>query len=133
MMLLKIVSGYDQDIPQSQTAGKPMAPRGRATQMVVYRFYCMALYHTQARRHGIKQILTHLAYRAYYAKKRVIRSNDIVTLLKARGKRALADVNCYCKMSSITASNGVTSFLRLKDVTYLYACVYVCDTVQLLA
>ena len=127
--ITKIVSGYDQDIPQSQTADKPVAPRGRATQMVVYRFYCMALYHTQARRHGIKQIVTHLAYKAN-AKKRVIRSNDIVTVLKARGKRALADVNCYCKMTSIIALNGVTSFLRLKDVTYL---CNVCDTVQLLA
>ena len=29
---LKIVSEYDQEIPQSQTADKPMAPRGRATQ-----------------------------------------------------------------------------------------------------
>ena len=28
----KIVSQYDQEIPQSQTADKPMAPRGRATQ-----------------------------------------------------------------------------------------------------
>ena len=28
----KIVSGYDQEIPQSQTADNPMAPRGRATQ-----------------------------------------------------------------------------------------------------
>ena len=26
---LKIVSEYDQDIPQSQTADNPMAPRGR--------------------------------------------------------------------------------------------------------
>ena len=30
--LAKIVSQYDQEIPQSQTADKPMAPRGRATQ-----------------------------------------------------------------------------------------------------
>ena len=30
--LNKIVMDYDQEIPQSQTAGKPMAPRGRATQ-----------------------------------------------------------------------------------------------------
>ena len=30
--LAKIVSEYDQEIPQSQTADKPMAPRGRATQ-----------------------------------------------------------------------------------------------------
>ena len=28
----KIVSEYDQEIPQSQTADKPMAPRGKATQ-----------------------------------------------------------------------------------------------------
>ena len=28
----KIVSEYDQEVPQSQTADKPMAPRGRATQ-----------------------------------------------------------------------------------------------------
>ena len=28
----EIVSEYDQEIPQSQTADKPMAPRGRATQ-----------------------------------------------------------------------------------------------------
>ena len=28
----KIVSEYDQEIPQSQTADNPMEPRGRATQ-----------------------------------------------------------------------------------------------------
>ena len=28
----KIVSEYDKEIPQSQTADRPMAPRGRATQ-----------------------------------------------------------------------------------------------------
>ena len=28
----KIVSEYDQEIPQSQTADNPMAPRGRAAQ-----------------------------------------------------------------------------------------------------
>ena len=32
MFISKIVSEYDQEIPQSQTADKPMAPRGRATQ-----------------------------------------------------------------------------------------------------
>ena len=31
-LFLKIVSEYDQEIPQSQTADKPMSPRGRATQ-----------------------------------------------------------------------------------------------------
>ena len=30
--LLKMISEYDQVILQSQTADKPMAPRGRATQ-----------------------------------------------------------------------------------------------------
>ena len=29
---IKIVSEYDREIPQSQTANKPVAPRGRATQ-----------------------------------------------------------------------------------------------------
>ena len=29
---LKIVREYDQEIPQTQTAYKPIAPRGRATQ-----------------------------------------------------------------------------------------------------
>ena len=29
---LKIVSEYDQEIPQSQTTDNPMAPRGRAAQ-----------------------------------------------------------------------------------------------------
>ena len=60
-------------------------------------------------------ILTHLAYRAN-AKKNI--SNDVVTVLKAHGKRALVDVICYCKMKSIITLDGVTSFLRLKDVTY---------------
>ena len=31
-MISKIVSEYDQEIPHSQTADKPMAPQGRATQ-----------------------------------------------------------------------------------------------------
>ena len=29
--MLKIVSEYDQEIPQSQTTDNPMAPRGRAS------------------------------------------------------------------------------------------------------
>ena len=32
MSYSRIVSEYDQEIPQSQTANNPMAPRGRATQ-----------------------------------------------------------------------------------------------------
>ena len=31
-LMVKIVSEYDQEIPQSQTADNPMAPRGRAAQ-----------------------------------------------------------------------------------------------------
>ena len=32
VFLSKIISEYDQEIPQSQTLDNPMAPRGRATQ-----------------------------------------------------------------------------------------------------
>ena len=32
--MTKIVSEYDQETPQSQTADKPMAPRERATQQL---------------------------------------------------------------------------------------------------
>ena len=32
LSFLRIVSEYDQDIPQSQTADNPVAPRGRAAQ-----------------------------------------------------------------------------------------------------
>ena len=32
----KIVSEYDQEIPQSQTADKPMTSRGRATQVCLF-------------------------------------------------------------------------------------------------
>ena len=32
LYVTKIVSEYDQDIPQSQTADNPLAPRGKATQ-----------------------------------------------------------------------------------------------------
>ena len=45
-------------------------------------------------------------------------SNDIVIVLKARGKPALADINCNCKMTSVVALDDVTSFLHLKDATY---------------
>ena len=41
-------------------------------------------------------------------------SNNIVTVLKACVKRALADVNCYCKITSICALDCVKSFLRFK-------------------
>ena len=30
--IMRIVNEYDQEIPQSQTADNPVAPRGRATQ-----------------------------------------------------------------------------------------------------
>ena len=32
LMITKIVTVYDQEIPQSQTADNPTAPRGRAAQ-----------------------------------------------------------------------------------------------------
>ena len=43
--------------------------------------------------------------------------------LMARGKRALAGVICYCKMTSAMAFDGVTLQIQ----------VNVCNTVQLLA
>ena len=46
-------------------------------------------------------------------------------------KGALADVICYCKMTSFVVLDGVTSFLRLMDVTH--SCKYICDTVHLFA
>ena len=45
-------------------------------------------------------------------------SNDKVTVLKALGKCALADVNCYCKMTSVVTLDSVTLFLRKKDTKY---------------
>ena len=43
------------------------------------------------------------------AKKRII-SNKTVTVLKARGKPTLVDVNCHCKMTSVMVLDGVISF-----------------------
>ena len=60
-------------------------------------------------------ILTYLAYRAN-ANKRVV-SNNNVTVLKAHGKRTLADINGYSKMTPVIVLDGVTSFLCLKYVT----------------
>ena len=57
-------------------------------------------------------------------------SNNNVTVLKMRGKRALADVNCYCKMTSVIALDGETSFYACET---LQIYVKVCDTVQVLA
>ena len=36
LSISKIVSEYDQEIPQSQTADNPVAPRGRAAQIFTY-------------------------------------------------------------------------------------------------
>ena len=38
--MTKKVSEYDQEIPQSQTADKPMALRGTATQLLPHQDYC---------------------------------------------------------------------------------------------
>ena len=47
-------------------------------------------------------------------------SNDIVKVLKVCGKRGLADINCYCKMTSVMALDDITSILCLKDDTNTY-------------
>ena len=49
-------------------------------------------------------------------KKRVI-SNNNVTVLKGQGKGTLAEVNCYCKITSVMALDDVTSLLCMKVVT----------------
>ena len=41
--ITKIVSEYDQEIPQSQTADNPVAPRGRATQPSQDHWLCVHL------------------------------------------------------------------------------------------
>ena len=64
--------------------------------------------------HIYTKILTHLAYRAN-AKKYVI-SNDKVTVLKACGKRALADVNCYCKKMSVIRRCNVSQLNEDKSL-----------------
>ena len=43
--------------------------------------------------------------------------NNNVTVLEAQGKRALADDNYYCKMTSVIVFTKVTSFYHLKYVT----------------
>ena len=53
-------------------------------------------------------------------------------MLKARRKRALADVILLLQMMSFIALDGVTSFICLKDV-HLQTHLNVCDTFQLLA
>ena len=35
----------------------------------------------------------------------------------------MADVICYCKMTSVLGLDGVASFLRLKDVTNICRCM----------
>ena len=40
-----------------------------------------------------------------------------------RGKPVLTDIKCYCKMTSVMALDGVTLFLRLKDVTNTCECM----------
>ena len=67
------------------------------------------------------------AYKAS-AKKRVI-SNYNVTVFKAHGKPAQADVNCYCKMMSFLMLYSVTSFLRLKDITNTCKCMQQSPTI----
>ena len=55
---------------------------------------------------------------------------DIVTVLKACGKRALAGVNVTpCKMTSVVVLDGVTSFLRLKYATYSCKRMRHCPTI----
>ena len=57
----------------------------------------------------------------------MLKSRDYIkqyfTVLKARGKRALADVVYCCKMTSVMMLDGVMLFLRLKDITNTWKCM----------
>ena len=53
-------------------------------------------------------------YLAYRANAKNVIYQTIKSVLKARGKRALADVNCYCKIMLVVACNVVFIF---KDAT----------------
>ena len=49
--------------------------------------------------------------------------------MKARGKPALADVICYCKMTSEVALDGVTWLLRLIEVINISKCMRLIQTI----
>ena len=49
--------------------------------------------------------------------------NDMVTVLKPHGMRTLADVSCYCKMTSVVSLDGVTSFFMLERC-YIFMLMY---------
>ena len=59
-------------------------------------------------------ILTHLTIESMLKKCDVSNNNSV---LRAREKCVLADVVFYWNMMSLMALGGVTSFLRLKDIT----------------
>ena len=59
-------------------------------------------------------ILTQLAYRANAKTSDMSNKSSV---LKAQGKHVLAEVICYCKMTSVVALDSVTSLLSWKDVT----------------
>ena len=61
----------------------------------------------------IAENLIHLAYIAN------VISNDNATVLKACVKHTPADVNCYCKMTSVVSLDEVTSFLSERRNKYM--------------
>ena len=61
--------------------------------------------------HLLTRILTPLACRVNVKKSVIIHS------LESAGKMCDSDVICYWKMTSFMALDGITSFLRLKNVT----------------
>ena len=53
----------------------------------------------------------------------MLKKHDISNNNSQFGKRVLADVICYSKMTSLMELDGVTSFLRLKDATNACNCM----------
>ena len=58
--------------------------------------------------------------------------HDIVTFLKARGKRALAGVNCNAVQNSVSRGIRWCNVVFTLEIRYIFTCqVNVCDTVKL--
>ena len=58
-----------------------------------------------------------IIYIAIIVSYRANAKNRVISTIMSYFWCTIAGVNCYCKMASVMALDGVASFLRLKDVT----------------
>ena len=68
----------------------------------------------------INPVLTHLPYEAMLKN---VKCQIIIHNFECARKARLADIICYCKMTSFMALDGVTSFLSTKDVINTCKCM----------